>query len=1046
MTTPRLLSRVHVHDAGDAGSLSANPVNAIFEDGAGDLWVGVVEGGLNRRRRGEDGVFTRYTAERGVIAHNSVSALAGDDEGCLWVGTWGGGVSVLRVGDGARAVRHLSLSAGYTSVLQFDSINRAMWIGTSRGIHLYDLEAGRLVDPLPDSLTAGIRGTLGSMVDGRGRLWVGTTEGLLVVDLRGLDAGKRARGVTRACTGDARLDRLLLTRVTCVMEDHRGDAWVGSSNHGLCRLSADGCSFSHYTTADGLPNNTVFGVLEDARGMLWISTARGISVHDPGTGLFTNYTRDDGLPGNQFYLNAYCRSARDNTLFFGGVDGLVAINGAREMTPVDVPPVVLTRLRVLDRTVTAGEGGYLFADVSRADRVDLHESDKSFSLEFSALDHDHPSTVAYSYRLAGFDDDWIHVDAGRRFAVYTNLPAGVYCFEVKRTGGDEVTRLRVVVHPFFYKRGWFIAMLVAALLLVLFFTHRWRVARFRRQGRVLQEMIALRTRALEQQKQLLELQAVELQAQNSALKTQHEQLVDMARQVRQSTDDRVNFFTNISHEFRTPVTLVTGPIERALKISYNPAVIEQLNVARRNANHLLSLVNQLMDFRKIEEGHATVHLENRNFLLFLDELLLPFEAFLEERRVTLRDVYRVPAPVFLFDGENLRKLLSNLLANAIKFTPDGGRVTLYACSIAARDGGEYLYLCVSDTGPGIKREDLQRVFDRFFQSRDDTSRAIRGQSGTGIGLYLCKSIVELLGGRITARNNPTRGAAIRVLLPVSREAVVPAFFPPSAPVSPPAGQPVATILVVEDNADARLFITSILRDRYRVEQAADGEQALRVLRARRVDLVISDLVMPVMDGLELSRRVKANFATSHVPFIMLTARVDTASRLSSYHSGVDDYIEKPFTDELLLARVQNILQRREADRRRLSLNMSIDELGLPAGSNDERFLRRVADILKVNYKNDSFDVGDFAVAMKTSKSLLNKKLQSLAGRPAGQFIRDYRLNVAREIIRESNGNLTISEIAYSVGFNDPKYFTRCFTRHFGVTPSAAREATTGQHE
>ncbi|MDR2413864.1 MAG: response regulator [Odoribacteraceae bacterium] len=1044
MTAPRLLARAYLHDASDPASLSANPVNAILEDRAGNLWVGTVEGGLNRKRPGENS-FARYTADKGYIPHNSVSALAEDDKGNLWVGTWGSGTAVFQ-GDGKNGEARISLPTEYTSILQHDSINRAIWIGTSRGVYLRDLVTGQLSEPLPDSLARDIRGTLGALVDREDRLWIGTTAGLLAIDLRDLDENKKARGARRFRTGDALLDRLFFTRVTCIHEDHLGNLWIGSNNHGLCKVSPRATTPPlHYTTADGLPNNTIFGILEDARGLLWISTAHGISVRDPGTGLFTNYTRDDGLPGNQFYLNAYCRSADGNRLYFGGVEGVVAIDGVRESPPVTGLPVAITRFQVLDKRIALEDPYYFNPGDSRVASVDLHESDKSFSIEFSALDHAHPSTVAYAYRLSGFDNTWINVNADRRFATYTNLPAGAYTFQVKRRDSDVITTLRVIVHPFFYKTAWFISLLAVAIGLALFLAHRWRVANLRRRGKILQEKIALRTRALEQQKQLLELQAVELQTQNTVLKTQHEQLLHMAREVKQSTDDRVNFFTNISHEFRTPITLVTGPLERALRISYNPAVIEQLQLARRNAAHLLSLVNQLMDFRKIEEGRATVHLENKNFLLFLDELLPPFDVFLEERRATLRDVYHIPAPTFLFDQENLRKLLSNLLANAIKFTPDGGTVTLYARSMFARDGNEYLYICVSDNGPGIKQQELQRVFDRFFQSREEAPRAIRGQSGTGIGLYLCKSIVELLGGAIVARNNPSRGAAIRVLLPLARDPSghdLARSLPRTAPAA--QGPTTAAILVVEDNADARLFVTSILRDHYRVEQAEDGEQALRVLHSRRVDLVISDLVMPVMDGLELSRRVKGSFATSHIPFIMLTARVDPDSRLSSYNTGVDDYIEKPFTDELLLARVQNILQRRDADRRRLSLNMNTAELDLPAGSNDERFLRRVVDALKANYKNDAFDVGDFALAMKTSKSLLNKKLQALAGRPAGQFIRDYRLNVAREIIRESNGNLTISEIAYSVGFNDPKYFTRCFTRHFGVTPTTARDATKGQ--
>jgi signal transduction histidine kinase/ligand-binding sensor domain-containing protein/CheY-like chemotaxis protein/AraC-like DNA-binding protein len=1040
LTPPRLVSRAHVHDPTDPASISANPVNAIYEDTRGNLWVGTVEGGLNRKAPGCS-AFDRFTAEQGYIPHNSVSALTGDRGGRLWVGTWGGGVAVLDIsgkypGDrGIRVVENIPL-ATYTSVLHHDTINDAVWIGTSRGVHLYDLRNRRLVlAPLPDSLTVNIRGTLGSLIDRQDRLWIGTTDGLLLVHLRHVDSAKRARRVVRFRSGVAQLDRFFFTGISSLLEDQRGNIWIGSQNHGLCKLPADGAPVVHYTTADGLPNHSIFGILEDARGAIWISTARGISTRDPDSGLFTNYTRDDGLPGNLFYLNASCKSSREQVLYFGGVNGLVAIEGKREIADAVLPPVALTRLLVIGKVVAPVNSNHLSVDVSRAARIDLHESDKSFSIEFSALDHDHPSTVAYAYRLEGFDSEWTRVDADRRFASYTNLPAGAYTFQVKRAESPVVTSLRVVVHPFFYKTAWFITAALALVIGVLLLAHRRRVMHLRQQGKMLQEQVARRTRTLEEQKQLLEMQSVELQIQNNTLKIQHDQLLDMARQVKQSTDDRVNFFTNISHEFRTLVTLISGPVARAMGMSFHPPVIEQLDIARRNAEHLLALVNQLMDFRKIEEGHATVHLENKNFLLYLDEILAPFNALLDERNLALRAICRLDAPVFLFDQENTRKLLANLLANAIKFTPDGGTVTLYAKVLQNGDSPERLYIAVSDTGPGIKQADLQRVFERFFQSRADSPKNIRGQSGTGIGLYLCKSIVELLGGTIAARNNPSRGASVRVILPLTRE--------PASRADEGVHQndSYRVILVVEDNADARLFITSVLRDHYRVEQAADGEQALHLLSTRRVDLVISDLVMPVMDGLELSRRLKGNFATAHIPFIMLTARGDTSARLSSYESGVDDYIEKPFTDEFLLARVRNILQRREADKRRMSLNMSSGELNIPEGSNDERFLRCAINVLKENYQNERFDVSDFASAMNISKSVLNKRLQTFVGCSVASFIRDYRLNVAREMIRVSRDNLTISEIAYSVGFSDPKYFSRCFLQHFGITPTAARDAT-----
>ncbi|MDR2130931.1 MAG: response regulator [Odoribacteraceae bacterium] len=1055
MTPPRLPARHYLHDENLPASLSGNPVNAVLEDRHGHLWVGTVEGGLNCKRAGQEG-FIHYTADRGQLVHNSVSALEEDAEGYLWVGTWGGGISILEQVDGELSrVRDISLETNFIGILKHDTLNNGTWVGTHRDVYFIDHATRRVHAPLPPALTREIRGSLGCAITRDDHLWLGTSAGVLRVDLRSLDPGRTSVAAAFLSTGDPRVDRLLLPRVSCIFQDHAGNVWIGSSNLGVYRLpgNADGLP-RHYTTADGLPNNTIFGILEDEKGIIWISSARGLSALDPATGLCANYTTADGLPGNQFYWNAAGKSPAGKLLYFGGTRGLTCLDPTRPLPPAPRPRLAFTRLVVLDKPITPGDNPYLPGAISGATRVTLHERDKSFSIEFSALDYYNPSTVDYAYRLVGFDDKWIPVAATRRFATYTSLRPGTYTFQARAISPGnplpgDVASIEIVVRPFFYKTTWFIALLASSALLLLLLAHRLRYAALRERQRLLQVEVTNRTRALEEQKRLLEGQAIELKLQNTALKVQNEQIslqrkqiIDMAAKVEEATNDRISFFTNITHEFRTPITLITGPVERALKLSYNPLVIEQLRIAARNSRHLLSLVNQLMDFRKVEAGHLSVRLENGNLPAFLDEILLPFESFITDRRISLRRLYRLPASRLLFDPDATRKLVTNLLGNAIKFTPDDGTITLYAAVLPPAPGR--LYLCVSDTGTGIRDEDLERVFERFFQSKGESPRAVHGQSGTGIGLYLCKSLVELLGGTIRARNNRARGASFRVVLPLqpagpARPPATPLPPPPAAPAPGPArGE--TTVLLVEDDADTRAYITSILRDRYRVLEAVNGEEALRLLAARPVDLIISDLMMPLVDGLELSRRVKNDLAHSHLPFLLLTARADNDTRLASYRAGVDEFLSKPFDEEILLARVDNILARREALRRRFLFHVNVDDLDLPVEPADKRFIRRVFEVLKERHPDPAFDVGDFASAMKTSKSLLNKKMQALAGQPAGQFIRDYRLNTAREILLATAGNLTVSEIAYTVGFNDPKYFTRCFTRHFGVAPSQARPA------
>ena len=467
----------------------------------------------------------------------------------------------------------------------------------------------------------------------------------------------------------------------------------------------------------------------------------------------------------------------------------------------------------------------------------------------------------------------------------------------------------------------------------------------------------------------------------------------------------------------------------------------------RNARYLLNLVNQLMDFRKMESGKMEIVRTRGNFVKMANEILTPFQPLAAERNITLRSLFHIPQPELDFDGDALRKVITNLLSNAIKFTPDGGTVTFYAAMLqqSKNNPEPTLYLDITDSGNGIPESEINKVFDRFYQGKSQIKYPIPGSSGSGIGLYLCKSIVELFGGSIWARNNRNRGCSFRVLMPMSNveEATNSPLPAPTAPASVPMvpvmqPSPGITILVVEDNNDMRRFICSVLRDKYNLLEASNGEEALSLLLANQVDFIISDLMMPVMDGLELSRRVKEDFAISHIPFLMLTAKTGQESRIESYRVGVDEYLLKPFDEELLLTRISNILENKRRHQSKFNIDMDVNELNIEDESRDKKFIDQVMEVVKNNYKNSYFEVGDFAEALGISRSLLNKKLQNLTGQSATKFMRNYRMSIARELILKNRKtrNMNVSEIAYEVGFNDSKYFTRCFTRQFNVTPSS----------
>ena len=424
------------------------------------------------------------------------------------------------------------------------------------------------------------------------------------------------------------------------------------------------------------------------------------------------------------------------------------------------------------------------------------------------------------------------------------------------------------------------------------------------------------------------------------------------------------------------------------------------------------------------------------------------EIFAKERNITISRLYHLNNPLFLFDEDAMHKVIANLLSNAIKFTPNNGNIIIYVASIQ-KSGEEVLYIAIKDNGTGIANEDVDKIFNRFYQSRSHVKYPVYGQSGTGIGLYLCKRIIQLNNGSISAKNNRAGGSTFRMTIPLIREnqqenAVstlnnqLQLVTESSESLRDKRKTLKTTILVVEDNNDMRAYIRSILEETYHVIEAENGAVALTKLSEYNVDFIISDLMMPVMDGLEFSKKVKENFNISHIPFLMLTAKTSSEAKLQSYKIGVDEYLLKPFDEEMLLTRIQNILENRKRYQQQFSAKMEIEELQIEEESSDKKFIDKVMEIVKANYKNSYYEISDLVEAMGISKSLFNKKMQSLVGQPAGQFLRNYRLNIAYELIlkNKKTKNMNISEIAYEVGFNDPKYFTRCFTKHFNVLPSS----------
>lgn len=1045
----RFFSNV-MHQPDDPGSLSPNPVNAIFEDSEGDLWVGTVEGGLNIRKKGSDR-FIHVTSRQNdprSLSHNSVSSICQDYQGNYWIGTWGRGINFLDKSKKSRPVFDFyyedgkpeqSLQSNFVAAIVADKLNEGIWIGTPSGLEFMDIETRKTYPILTDLVPAdAIRLVTGLLIDKSQQLWVGSGNGLFKIDLTKSDPRNKDIAYQHFKYELSMPDSRIVEKINCILQTKDKRLWFGSNGNGIYLLEGEPSkpTFKKTDVSNGLIDNVVYGMLEDEVGTIWISTDKGLCAYNPHKDSFRNFNIVDGLASNQFYWDAYFKGA-DGKMYFGHVNGFTVFDPMKYIPVVISNRVVVTRISILNEDIfparTLKSADYLRYENSELKKIILRESDKAFSVEFSALSYFLPDKIKYAYRLKGFDDEWKVVTADRRFANFTNIGYGHYEFEVKSSNADGswsdlITTLEIRVIPPFYKTWWFISLLLILVIYGIYVFFSYRIKSLKRQETHLKQLVHERTQEIEQQKEMLQ----------------------------EATVDKITFFTNITHEFRTPITLILGPVERALKLSTNPKVLEQLHIVRRNSKLLLTLINQLMDFRKVDSDKMVLSKSNQNFEKFLDEIILPFEDMAKDRGITFRKQYRVNPPEFMFDADSMQKVMGNLLSNAIKFTPDNGTIAVIASNYTDKsDQKEKLYVAVKDSGKGIPEGELEKIFERFYQSKQHEPYSGSGQSGTGIGLYLCKKIIDLYDGRIEALNKHTGGAVIRFIIPVERRTSTMVSIDGNQmevflddrkedqdiALRESIGHGKPLLLIVEDNNDMRQYVRSILSEEYNILEAPNGVVGIELTNRYLPDLIISDIMMPEMDGVEFCRRVKLNFNTSHIPVVLLTAKSSTDTQIESFQVGADAFLVKPFDEELLKALLVNLAEKRKKKQHNFVDSMDISVLNFEEESQDKKFVDKSLKIINENYSNPDFDVAEFIEAMGISRSLLHKKLTNLTGQSASRFIRTYRLNTARELIIKNRNShaMNISEIAYQVGFNDPKYFTRCFTKQFGIQPSSFLE-------
>ena len=985
----------HIRFSPEGNSLNDNVIGCITEDRAGNLWIGTNNGGVNYYdiRSGE---YTYYTKEQG-LGSNDVKAIYVDEQaGKVYIGTHTGGLNILD----RRTGRIESLMPETTRLTNMNVFaiqpcadGRHLWIGTLEGLVHFD-KATKTFSDIKGNVSLGVKRIRTLLLDQENRLWVGGEDGLAVCSGKGDSLSS-----VRMVSGESAFES---ATVYGVFEASDGDIWIATRN-GLYGFSAGRDSVVHYSVADGMPDAIVYGVLEDEKHRLWISTDNGLSCFEPESRKFRNFTDVDGLQSNQFTPYACCL-ASSGEMYFGGINGITAFHPERLQDNPYAPRAVISELRLFGDPVHPNDQtGILQKHISLTDRITLNHKQSSFALSFVVSNYIADKHNTFAYKLDGYDKRWFVVDDNQRWATYANLPHGTYNFLVKVANNDgkwcdEVTSLEIKVLPAWYQTWWaivlFALMIIGVITLVIRFY--WE-----RADKVRQK----------------ELQEV-----------------------------KTRFFINISHELRTPLTLIVAPLQDLLDKVTDKWVRSQLEYMKRNTDRLLHLVNQLMDYRRAEKGVFELRVKCINVGQIVEKNFRYYEPLARKKHIDYNLRSELGGRQVWCDTSYIELILNNLLSNAFKYTNDGQSIF-----VNLKAAGDDLLLQVQDTGVGIPVNKQAKIFERFYQVESE-------HIGSGIGLSLVQKLVELHHGRIEVDSAVGKGSCFSVYLPLSREAYAEEelsggiqqeepvystnardmYIVDTEEALEPAESDVdtdrkETILVVEDNDEIRHYMSRGLERFFIVKEVENGEEAVELLKTEEISLILTDVMMPVMDGIQLCKYVKQNLKTCHIPVIILSAKAEVKDQLDGLQVGADDYIAKPFSLSVVVMKIKNILRTHYRAIEHYSKSLEIEPEKIALNRLDEEFLSKAVSVVEKNLEKPDFSADDFALEMGMSRSSLHLKMKGITGESTTEFIRKIRFNQACKLLKE--GRYNVAEISTMVGFSTPSYFSTSFKKYIGCMPS-----------
>lgn len=994
---------------GNSNTLSHNFVTTFAEDNNGDLWIGTDGGGLNHFER-STGHFLRDFPTTDLTPY-SILALLRDSKNNLWVGSYADGVSVYNSQrESFVTFRHdpenpKSLSCDDVRCI-FESSTGDIWIVTNGGglnlLENFKEKSFKHFKFNPNDPINSIAHDycLTMTEDSNGMLWIGSYNGLSMFN---------PKTATFRNFRDYDGSGLSDSWIYSIHEDSERNLWVGTSN-GLNLLNRENWTFTKFGTENGMRGEMIDGILEDNHGNLWLSTNNGLVKFDYRSMTINNYTTQDGLQSNEFIHGSY-RLSKTGEMMFGGVNGFTIFHPDSIIERLDYSRIIISGLKLLNRQVIADSKEK--KHISETSEITLtHKQATLFSIEYTVFEYFFPEKIEYKYQLQNYHEDWIY--AGRnRSATFTNLNAGTYMFRVVSTNGagmwnKDGASIKIIILPPFWKTWQAYLIYIALFVLLINIYHRYSM-------KLVKLKTDLRSQLIEKEK------AVELES----LKSQ--------------------FFTNISHEFRTPLTLILVPLKELISSGNKkdwPEIKENFHIMRRSAERLLRLVNQVIDFNKIEAGRLKLDKKEVDIVGFAKTIVETFTPLATDKHIILTFGSHLSNCYVLIDPDKLDMVIFNLLSNAFKFTPRGGEISV---TVKKTDG--IVEIAVMDTGQGIPADHIKNIFDRFYQVEHPHSER---RQGAGIGLSLSKELVELHNGDIHVRSIPGYGTTFTVQLPTGiAEIHSDIMFEPQMPTSMDTDTPLIpsdskdkqdehqTVLIVEDDRELRKYLKNELKSEYTVIEAFDGKHGLQLATKIMPDLILSDVMMCEMNGLEFTKVIKSNELTSHIPIILLTARSSEIHQLEGLDTGADDYVTKPFNLQSLKARIRNMLYARKQLRERFSREIRLEPKDIVINSVDEKFLQRAISIIEEHIAESEFNIEKLSKKLGLSRSQLFRKLKGLISETPNEFIQTIRLKRAAQYLAKSE--MSITEICYEVGFNYPSHFTKLFQAKFGVPPKDFRK-------